>query len=250
MSKLHWDEVGTRFYEAGVQKGVLYFQDGRGEAWDGLISVKESEESNSEPSYFEGVRMRPEQELGQFQMSVSAFTYPERLDDVIFSPMEGSVKGFCYRTESRNDLGDVGYKIHIIYNSLFVPSGKDYSTLTNSTDPIIFTWEVATKAVRSSLAGPTAHFIIDTRTIYSWTLEALEDVLYGTDEVDAYLPSLDELLEIFEEESILRIIDHGDGTWTAIGPDDVVYMLDETTFEITWPSAIYIAEDTYKISSL
>jgi hypothetical protein len=81
-------------------------------------------------------------------------------------------------------------------------------------------------------------------------MEALEDVLYGTDDESPRLPSPEEVFEIFEENAILRIIDNGDGTWTAIGPDSAIEMLDSETFEITWPSAVYIDADTYTISSL
>ena len=47
MSKLVWDQTGTREYETGVKNGVLYPQgEGgtypKGVAWNGLISVTES----------------------------------------------------------------------------------------------------------------------------------------------------------------------------------------------------------------
>lgn len=63
-------------------------------------------------------------------------------------------------------------------------------------------------------------------------------------------PTLEELLDIFESGVILRITDHGDGTWTADGPDSAIQMLTESMFRITWPSAVYISADTYQISSL
>ena len=47
MTKLVWDKTGERFYETGVNQGVLYpLQTGgaysKGVAWNGLISVTES----------------------------------------------------------------------------------------------------------------------------------------------------------------------------------------------------------------
>ena len=46
MAKLVWNEIGKRFYETGVEKGVLYPQEGgeypKGVVWDGLTGVTES----------------------------------------------------------------------------------------------------------------------------------------------------------------------------------------------------------------
>ena len=51
---LVWDLVGERFYETGVDHGVLYIPDvsgvyNDGVAWNGLVSVTESP-SGAEPS--------------------------------------------------------------------------------------------------------------------------------------------------------------------------------------------------------
>ena len=47
MAKLIFDEVGTRFYETGVSKGVLFVQDDtgaypKGVAWNGITAANES----------------------------------------------------------------------------------------------------------------------------------------------------------------------------------------------------------------
>ena len=46
MAHLNWDAVGERFYETGVDHGVLYVKSGSGYAagvaWNGLVSVSES----------------------------------------------------------------------------------------------------------------------------------------------------------------------------------------------------------------
>ena len=56
MSKLVWDKTGERYYETGVNQGVLYLRgEGgtypKGVAWNGLISVTESP-SGAEPTPF------------------------------------------------------------------------------------------------------------------------------------------------------------------------------------------------------
>ena len=47
MARLVWDKTGERFYETGVDRGVLYpIQEGgvysKGVAWNGLTAVTES----------------------------------------------------------------------------------------------------------------------------------------------------------------------------------------------------------------
>lgn len=138
------------------------------------------------------------------------------------------------------------FQIHLVYNLTFSPGG--IFRQTNRMEP--FQWNFSSLPVSVPGARNSAHLVVDTSLAYSWTVDALCDTLYGTDAANARMPSPQDVLEIFEENSILRIIDHGDGTWTAIGPDTAIQMLDPTTFEITWPTAIYINEDTYQISSL
>jgi hypothetical protein len=96
---------------------------------------------------------------------------------------------------------------------------------------------------------PTSHVVLDTRTTDPSVISAVEDILYGTDEDQARLPSLDDLIAAYDTISTLTVVDNGDGTWTATAPFDVIRMLDDETFEITSPTAIFIDEDTYTLSS-
>lgn len=97
--------------------------------------------------------------------------------------------------------------------------------------------------------APTSHIIIDEKTTWHEALTALTNALYGTASTNPRLPSPEEVLAIFYNNATLRIIDHGDGTWTAIGPDDVVKMLSTTEFQINWPSAVYLNSTTYQVSN-
>ena len=96
----------------------------------------------------------------------------------------------------------------------------------------------------------TSHMVIDTSVAYPETVEALEDLIYGSPSFAAALPAPADILQVFEENSILQIIDHGDGTWTAIGPDDVVYMVSADEFRIDYPTAVYLDATTYTVHSL
>jgi hypothetical protein len=137
-----------------------------------------------------------------------------------------------------------------VYNVVVSPSVYIYQ----QTDSESYSWDFTSLPVEIPLswygAVRTAHLIIDADVAYIETLAALEDVLYGTDEEDPRLPFPEEVFQIFEDHSILIVTDNGDGTFTVTGPDSAIIMLDPDTFQITWPSAVYIDADTYTIHSL
>jgi hypothetical protein len=81
-------------------------------------------------------------------------------------------------------------------------------------------------------------------------LAQLEDILYGNADNEPSLPDPQTVYELFESNTVLKITDNGDGTWTATGPDSVITMLDADTFQIDWPSAILVDGTTYQIYSL
>lgn len=231
MTRLAWSE---RKYETGIDHGVLYPKNSPAEIWPGLISVNESIESETKVRYLDGVKIGGYQKPGEFAGTIEAFTYPDILDT-------SQTFDLSYRT-----MTEKSYQLHLIYNVLLQPTEHTYQQ--NDADP--FSWDFTTTPVLVPENARSAHLTVEAGLAYSWTLEALEDVLYGSDSQNPNLPSPTGIYDIFEENSILRIIDHGDGTWTAIGPDEAIVMLDSTTFEITWPSAVYISSDTYTIHSL
>ena len=255
MAKLNWDVTGERIYETGVDRGVFYPAVGPGVAWNGLINIKEDPTGvDIKPFFVDGVPYRTQKTKESFAAILQAYNSPREFDDYdgSYGQQRRRAFGLSYRTRIGNDISaDYGYKIHLVYNALAMPVSVDNSTLTSdSPNANPFSWGISTKPVPISGAKPAAHFIIDSRSAYPEALQAIEAVLYGSEDSDPRLPDFDEVLEIFESFAILTIIDHGDGTWTAIGPDDVVHMLDATSFEITWPTAIYLSEDTYQVSSL
>jgi hypothetical protein len=234
MTRLSWDK---RDCEYGLDRGVLYPQNAPGVVWNGLSAV-DVEDTSSEGAarYIDGVKTYRNQQVSDLKGSVSAYTYPQALDQ---KPHDAY--GFSYRVTK----GD-RFSIHLVYNSKFSPGG--ISRQTFETEP--FRWNFSSLPPPVPYAKRTAHLIVDTSQAYSWTVAELESTLYGSDAGAARLPTPTEIFQIFEDNSILQIIDHDDGTWTAIGPDSVVSMLDSTTFQIDWPSAVYVSADKYTVHSL
>lgn len=235
MTRLTWDE---RDYEVGLDRGVLYLPSGISEPWNGLVSVRlSSSDSDIRIRYIDGRKTQYLRGINILSGVIEAYTYPDSFFENVLIQKRQPTFGLSYR---------VGHDIHLIYNILLLPSEYEYRYSEVDT----FSWAFTTKPTPIPEARPSSHLIIDTSTAYSWTVSALEDALYGTETETARLPSPEEVFDIFEANSIVRVIDHGDGTFTVAGPDEVVRMIDETTFEINWPSVVYIDSDTYKIRSL
>ena len=215
MSKLVWDQTGERFYETGVDHGVLYpVQAGgvynKGVAWNGLISVSEKP-SGAEPNklYADNIKYLNLVSAEEFGATIEAYTYPDEFAEcdgsaalvpgVYLGQQARKTFGLSYRTVLGNDVdgNDCGYKLHLIYGALAAPSEKGYSTINDSPEAITFSWEVSTTPVNVEGFKPTACVTIDSTKVDAEKLAALEAVLYGTESEEAKLPLPDELVTIF-----------------------------------------------------
>jgi hypothetical protein len=237
--RLSWERIHD--FEIGLDRGVYFPQSGPAEAWNGLISVDETpSDENDVARYIDGVKTYQRRRPGDFTGRIEAYTYPSSLESVIFSRGSQSF-GFSYRISKHN-----GFLIHLVYNVRISPDGF----LWNQSESSSFAWNFTTTPIEIPGARPSAHVIVDTHKAYSTTVQEFEDVLYGNDSNSARLPSPEEVLEIFESNSIVRVIDHGDGTYTITGPDEVVQLMDSTTWKVDWPSAVYIDADSFSAHSL
>lgn len=218
MAKLVWDKTGERFYETGVQKGVLYLQDEsgaytQGVAWNGLTAVTESPSgAEATPLYADDIKYLELRSAEDFGATIEAYTYPEEFEacDGSASLSEGITIGqqsrlpfgLCYRTVLGNDVqqNSYGYKLHLIYGATASPSEKAYSTINDSPEAITFSWEITTTPVEVEGFKPTAIVIIDSTKVDAEVLAAIEAKLYGTEEAEAQLPTPNEILAMVKGE--------------------------------------------------
>jgi hypothetical protein len=214
MAKLTWDQVGERFFETGVEKGVLYPASNgkypKGVAWNGLTSVSENP-SGAEATalYADNVKYLNLISVEEFAATIGAYTYPKEFEacDGSASLAEGVTIGqqtrqqfgLSYQTRVGNDESgsDYGYKIHLVYGCLASPSQKDYSTINDSPEAMELSWEVSTTPVDVAGHKATATVVIDSTTVDAAKLKSLEDALYGTEEKEAYLPLPSEIITMF-----------------------------------------------------
>lgn len=214
MSKIVWDKTGERFYETGVDRGVLYVQDDQGNypkgvAWNGLIQVTENP-TGAEPTplYADNIKYLNLTSAEEFEATIEAYTYPEEFEEcdgsaelapgITIGQQPRKAFGLCYRTKLGNDLegDDYGYKLHLIYGAKAAPTEKGYETINDSPDAITFSWDITTTPVPVTGFKPTASLVVDSTKVAPEKLEALEEILYGSEEEDARLPLPDEVLTI------------------------------------------------------
>lgn len=214
MAKLIWDNPGSRLYETGISNCVLFVQnqDGtyqNGVAWSGIVSITEKYESKEMLELYSdgnkyGVFLSPD----NFSSTIEAYTYPDE-----FAQCDGTISfgngmfvtqqprasfAMCYKTLIGNDtlLDSYGYKIHIIYGCIALPSEKSYDTINDSPDAVLFSWDVETMPETISGSAPSASIFIDSTKTNSNSLEAIEQILYGTETENSRLPSPDEIAYI------------------------------------------------------
>jgi hypothetical protein len=211
VTRLDWGSASYRFYEVGVDRGVLYV-DGVGVAWNGLVSVtEETTGGEAKPFYIDGVKYSNRASAEEFEATLTAYTYPDE-----FARCDGSAQvgrglfvtnqrrksfGLSYRTRVGNDISaDFGYKIHLIYDALAAPSQKANTTMGDELTPLNFSWKLTTRPPALTGRRATSHFIIDSRMASESLMEQLGNILYGTADEPPRLIPVDELVYLFEQD--------------------------------------------------
>lgn len=219
--KIKWDQVGEKLYEIGVDRGVLYTQEGgvygAGVPWNGLTQVTESPSgaeatklySNNNPY----ITLLSKEEWGG---TIEAYTYPDE-----FAACDGSAEiikgvsigqqkrksfGFTYRSLIGNDTDGEshGYKIHLVYGCMATPSEKTRESINNDVNVDPMSWEISTTPVAVTDHEPTSTMEIDSTKVTAKQLAKIEEILYGKDpsgeaENDGVAPRMplpDELIAI------------------------------------------------------
>ena len=208
MSKLVWDATGKRFYETGVDRGVLYVQkaDGtydNGVVWNGLTGVTESPDgAEANDLWADNIKYATLRSTETFGATIEAYTYPDEFAEcdgsVVYSPgvyigqQSRKPFGFCFCSQIGNDTAtedDDGYKLHIIYNATASPSERSYETINDSPDAMTFSWEITTTPIAVAGYKPVSEIIIDSTKCDKTKLTTLLDLLYGTENSESTLPT-------------------------------------------------------------
>jgi hypothetical protein len=211
MARIEWNEAGTRYFEGGVDRGVLYVGSNPGVPWSGLIAVNHSRSGGEiKPRYLDGVMISNHTAPEQLEASIDAYMYPllfeqcdgtSRLDNGLRAHKQKRKPfSMVYRTKIGNDIDgvDLAYKIHILYNLRAEPSDRKFPTLGDRVDPTSFSWKVIGRPEIVEGLLPTAYYSIDSRDIPATLLTELENILYGDSIREPSLPSPGELVFLFD----------------------------------------------------
>ncbi len=222
---VNWGDPDQRLYTSGVDRGVLYFDDNVVAPWNGLIGVDEIGEGGSSVLYRDGVIYYADVEPQDFKAQVKAYMWPDEFSTALGIPevAEGLyVDGqkprrfdFSYRTligsGARGDR--FGHQIHLVYNAKASLGTRSRKTRSNTVSLDEFTFDLICVPVKLPGFRPSAHYILDTRTMDTSSVAELEQILYS----EARMPQPIELYDLLNFGDTITFIDHGDGTWTARG---------------------------------
>ena len=248
MTKLAWAAAGSKLFEAGVDRGVLYPNTGPGVPWNGLINVNESPiGGDTKASYYDGIKYGQRSGVEEFAGSIEAFAYPREFEEcdgtkasanglyVAHQPKKQF--GLSYRTKIGNDLKGLsyGYKVHLVYNAIAKPTTRNRKTSTNTTDPLTFNWAFSTAPVAVVGFAPTSHFIVDSTKAKSDVFREFENLIYGTSTTNPKLPTPEELITLFNDWSAFEIslnTTTGLGTISPQGLSDISGNMDDGLYTI------------------
>lgn len=204
--QLTWDAPDQRLYEDGIDRGVFCLPAvGAVVPWNGLISVDHTADSTLESMNFDGVNYANLQSQSPFQGTLRAFTYPELFehcegwgltDESIISMDNQAPQPFhlAYRTLIGNPNDDTfGYRLHFLYNLRALPDALTHNTHGSAIDPTEFSWRLT--SVPEEIMGyqPTAYVYFDSTECDPTVLAGVEEMLYGTYEMDPAFPTLSNL---------------------------------------------------------
>lgn len=228
--KLSWDGIGERYYELGVDRGVLYdYIDAEyknGVAWNGLTSVMVGPTGSTAYDgklYRNRIKTGVVQSFNEYNGKIVCYTYPDEFEKCIgyeemlpglsYSQQDRPLFGLSYRSKIGNDTDgqDHGYKIHLVYNCLVVTNDGQYETVSEEYKVSEFTYDIETFPVETTLDLPSSEIILDSRKLSTGQLELIESVLYGSDEEDPRMPFPEELVTLL----------------SSVSPDDTLYPYDD-----------------------
>lgn len=253
---LEWDKADERYFQHGVDRGVLYPEDKPAVVWNGITGVDESGNGTTTVHYVDGEIFLTDGEPTDYSGKLTAFYYPNELNDCIGMPEVAD--GFridnqkpqrfnlSYRALIGSGLsGDMfGYEIHLLYNVVASIGSKSRKTVNDSPDPMSFEFDLSATPVPLPGYRPSSHFVIDTRYLQPGRIEELEEILYGD---SASLPN---------PEDIFELINFGD-TITVTGTADhikfegrrsKVYLLNKDEFQIDGINAVDNGDGTFTVS--
>jgi len=212
---LVWNQAALKFFESGLDRGVLYVRDGSGNyplgvAWEGLMSLTEKP-GGAEITDLWANNVKYAQLLSAdiFDGSLEAYTYPPAfavclgietaIAGMLISQQPRLSFGLSYRTWKGSEAagGQAEYQLHVIYGCTAQPSEVARATINDSPEATSFSWEFKTTPADMTGELPVSKITLDSADLSVPEMAAVKDALWGIDTpTDAYLPLPDALLAL------------------------------------------------------
>lgn len=237
---LTWDPPDERYYEHGLDRGVLFIPGKDPIPWNGLSGFEEGAAGTSAMLYRDGVVYLADAEASDFTGKMDALFYPDAFHECIGIPQATDGLYVDNQKPKRFDLSyrsligsgatdDLfGYQIHIVYNCMATIAPRSRQTLGKDTQPVMFSFDIVCTPVKMPGYRPTAHYIIDTRTMSPSTVVELETLLYGP----GGLPTPEELYDLMHFGDAITVRLHTDGYFTVEGAAANVYSTGPYSFQM------------------
>lgn len=213
MSKMVWDQAGERLYETGIEQVALFPQEegayNKGVAWNGITALNLTP-SGGEPTalYANDKKYLTLMSVEELGGTIEAYMYPDEwaacdgsaaiLPGVYAGQQARKVFGLAAKTLIGNDedLNKHGYKLHLVYGGLASPSEQSHATVNDSPEATTMSWEFTTTPVEISGYANTSHICIDSTKVDKAKLEALEAIIYGSENQEPRLPLPNEIVTL------------------------------------------------------
>lgn len=262
MSVMKWDQIGERYFEAGVKKVALFKMDngtyGVGVPWNGVSKISESPDgADNTDLWANDSKYASFRAAEKFGGSIEAYTYPDEWAEcdgsaeiatgVTIGMQTRKVFGLAYITTIGNDTEqfDAGYKLHLVYGATTSPSSKDFQTINDNPDAISFSWDFDTTPVDVTGFKPTSHIEISSVKADATALAALEAIIYGSNSAEPRLPLPDEVMALMGTAATYPVTLNPVGGTLAAGKDIHTYT---TGTAVALPVAADITKEGYTFS--
>lgn len=262
-SPLVWGDPEDRYYQHGVDRGVLYSSVGPAVVWNGITGIDEASDSSTALYYIDGRVYMADVEPGDYKGSLSAYFWPDEFAACVGIPEASPGFFIDNQKPKRFDLsyrsligsgnaGDMfGYQIHLVYNAMAQLSTRSRKTINNTPAPMEFQFDMVATPVAIPGFRPSAHYIIDTRNLAPETLVLLETLLYGGEFGAPRMPTPGELYDLlnFGTAIVFSTFTHPTlgSCWRAVGSHSNVHMTSDTTWEILNVNGINHGDGTYTL---
>lgn len=213
MARLKFSETQNRVGHNGLDRGLIYIGNSV-YVWDGLQKVSVANDSGlGEYVYIDGIPVNVRRPVIQPSYQITAFTYPDKFQDLIGQKTESGVNYFdrvskmfsvSWRSTVTSDIRTY-HRYHFLLGCITVGSGFDFSTNTETNEFSSFVFDVKSFPQTILDSKKTSYFFIDSRELNTVGEKALEDHLYGSDSSNAKFPDLNYVKQLFEKNPLNEI---------------------------------------------